>query len=176
MRKPGSNEPYGLIMETAFLPVFEKTAAMTPEQEIAGSKAGQLMYAAAGITTAHEGATHLSQLETMKRASAADANIIDIVAYPFIVDIDKILAAYPASGWGKYDKRLKSGGVKSTADGSPQGRTAFFSTPYLTGGPAGEKDWRGEPTFPAATLKQIMKDIEPLLIDSGIMAEGKKCA
>ena len=172
VRKPGTNEPYGLIMETAFLPVFEKTAAMTPEQEIAGSKAGQLMYAAAGITTAHEGATHLSQLETMKRASAADANIIDIVAYPFIVDIDKILAAYPASGWGKYDKRLKIGGVKITADGSPQGRTAFFSTPYLTGGPAGEKDWRGEPTFPAATLKQMLKRVYDLNVPLTYHANG----
>ncbi len=172
VRKPGTNEPYGLIMETAFLPVFEKTAAMTPEQEIAGSKAGQLMYAAAGITTAHEGATHLAQLQTMKRASAADANIIDVVAYPFIVDLDKILAAYPASGWGKYDKRLKIGGVKITADGSPQGRTAFFSTPYLTGGPGGEKNWRGEPTFPAETLQQMLKKVYDLNVPLTYHANG----
>ena len=172
VRKPGTNEPYGLIMETAFLPVFEKTEPMTPEQEIAGSKAGQMMYAAAGITTAHEGATHLSQLQTMKRASAADAHIIDVVAYPFIVDLDKLLAAYPASGWGKYEKHLKIGGVKITADGSPQGRTAFFSTPYLTGGPGGETNWRGEPTFSAETLQQMLKKVYDMNVPLTYHANG----
>ena len=60
-----------------------------------------------------------------------------------------ILAANPVAGWGKYDKHLKIGGVKITIDGSPQGRTAYFTTPYLTGGPGGEKNWRGELTVPA---------------------------
>lgn len=172
IRKPGGNEPYGLIMETAFMPVFEKTPPMTPEQEIAGSKAGQLMYAAAGITTAHEGATHLPQLQAMKRATEAGANIIDVVAYPFITDLDKILAVYPSATWGKYDRHLKIGGVKITADGSPQGRTAFFSTPYLTGGPGGEKNWRGEPTFPEETLQQMLKKVYDLNVPLNYHANG----
>ena len=151
VRKPGTNEPYGLIMETAFLPVFEQGVPMTPQQEIDWTKAAQMLYAEAGVTTAHEGATHLPQLQTMMRATAAGANIIDVVAYPFITELDKILAEAPVSEWGKYNRRFKIGGVKITSDGSPQGRTAYFTTPYLTGGPGGEKDWRGEPTFPAET-------------------------
>jgi predicted amidohydrolase YtcJ len=118
-----------------------------------------LLYAEAGITTAQEGATHLSQLVTMKRASAAGANIIDVVAYPFIPDLDNVLEAYPVAGWGKYEQRLKIGGVKITVDGSPQGRTAFFSTPYLTGGPGGEKDWKGEPTFPQHIVNSMVKRV-----------------
>ncbi len=55
VRKPGTNEPYGLIMETAFLPIFEKAAPLTPQQEIEGTKAAHQMYAQAGITTAQEG-------------------------------------------------------------------------------------------------------------------------
>jgi len=141
VRKPGTQEPYGLIMETAFLPVFEQTEPMTAQQEIDFTRAGQMLYAEAGMTTAHEGATHLPQFETMKRASDAGANIIDVVAYPFITEVDKILAEYPLSEWGKYNNRFKVGGVKITLDGSPQGRTAFFSTPYLNGGPGGEKNW-----------------------------------
>ena len=31
--KRGTNEPYGLIMEMAFMPIFEKTFPLTPEQE-----------------------------------------------------------------------------------------------------------------------------------------------
>ena len=58
VRKPGSNEPYGLIMETAYLPVFSALPKPTREQEASWSTAGQMLYAQAGLTLAHEGATH----------------------------------------------------------------------------------------------------------------------
>ena len=50
------------------------------------------------------------------------------------------------------DRRFKIGGVKITIDGSPQGRTAAFTTPYLTGGPGGEKNWKGELFAPDALV------------------------
>ena len=157
VRKPGTDEPYGLIMETAYLPVFSALPKPTAEQEATFSTAAQGLYAEAGVTLAHEGATHAGDLALMQRAAAAGANIIDVVAHPFMTDLETILAANPAGGWGKYDRHLKIGGVKITADGSPQGRTAFFTTPYLTGGPAGEKNWRGEPTMPQDMLNQLVK-------------------
>lgn len=144
VRKPGTKEPWGLIMETAYLPVFTSLPKPTREQEIEWTRAGQMLYAQAGITTAHEGTTHADEIDIMKRAPDAGANMIDIIAYPFIADLDMVLAAHPISGWGKYDRHFKIGGVKITIDGSPQGKTAFFIKPYLTGGPGGEKDWRGE--------------------------------
>ena len=159
VRKPGTNEPYGLIMETAFLPIFEKTEPMTKEQEIEWTKAGQMLYAESGITTAQEGATHLPQMETIKRASDAGVNIIDVVAYPFITDVDNILKQFPQTDWGKYIKGFKIGGVKITIDGSPQGKTAYFTKPYLTGGPGGEKDWYGELTFPQEMVNQMVKKV-----------------
>ena len=159
VRKPGTQEPWGLIMETAFLPVMAKSEPMTAQQEIDWSRAGQMLYAESGITTAHEGATHLAQFQTIKRASDAGANIIDIVAYPFITDVDKVLAEHPLEKWTKYENRFKVGGVKITVDGSPQGRTAFFTTPYLTGGPGGEKNWTGEPTFPQDLANQMVKKV-----------------
>ena len=172
VRKPGSNEPYGLIMETAYLPVYAGLPKPTRDQEAAATTAGQMLYAEAGITLAHEGATHANDLEVMQRAAAAGANIIDVVAYPFMTDLDKIIAANPVSGWGQYDRRVKIGGVKITADGSPQGRTAYFTKPYLTGGPGGEKNWRGEPTMPQDELNQLFKRVYdmnvPLLVhDNG---------
>lgn len=159
VRKPGTEEPWGLIMETAFLPVVEKAEPMTAQQEIEWSRAGQMLYAEAGVTTAHEGASHLPQIQTIKRATEAGANIIDVIAFPFITDVDKVLAEVPLAEWGKYNKRFKIGGVKITLDGSPQGRTAAFTTPYLTGGPAGEKDWKGEPTFPQDLANKMVKKV-----------------
>jgi len=159
VRKPGTTEPYGLIMETAYLPVVEKTAPMTKEQEIAYSKAGQMLYAETGITTAQDGATHKWQLDIIKRAADAGANIIDVVAYPFITDVDKTLTEYPLSSWLSYNKGFKIGGAKITIDGSPQGKTAYFTTPYLTGGPGGEKNWKGELTFPQEMVNQMVKKV-----------------
>jgi len=172
VRKPGTNEPYGLIMEMAYLPVFGSLPKPTREQEVEWTRAGQMLYAESGITLAQEGATHLDDLEIMQRATAAGANVIDVVAYPFMTDLEKIVAANPASGWGKYDRHFKIGGAKITVDGSPQGRTAYFTTPYLTGGPGGEKSWRGEPAMSQDALNKLFKAVYdmnvPLLVhDNG---------
>ena len=172
LRKPGSNEPSGLLMETAYLPIFAALPKPTPEQEVQWSRAGQTLYAEEGITTAQEGATHLSDLELMQRVSAVGANIIDVVAYPFVTDFDSIIAKNPVNTWGKYVHRLKLGGAKITLDGSVQGKTAFFTTPYLTGGPAGEKNWRGEPGFPEDYVKTFFKKVYGLGLPLNAHANG----
>lgn len=172
VRKPGTNEPYGLIMETAFLPVLSQAEPLTREQELERTRLGQMLYAEAGITTAHEGATHLAHLQTMRRAAQAGANMIDVIAYPFITELDPILAEVPVSEWLKYDRRLKVGGVKITTDGSPQGRTAFFTTSYLTGGPNGEKFWHGEPTFPQDVINQMVKKVYDLGVPLNLHSNG----
>jgi len=172
IRKPGTNEPYGLIMETAFLPIMEQSEKMTSDQELSWTKAGQMLYAEAGITTAHEGASHLPQIQTMMRASEAGANIIDVIAFPFITDVDNILKNVPLTDWGKYNNGFKIGGVKITIDGSPQGKTAFFSTPYLTGGPAGEKNWKGELTFPQDMVNKMVKKVYEMNVPLNLHCNG----
>jgi len=172
VRKPGTEEPWGLIMETAYLPIVEQSEPMTVQQEIDWTRAGQMLYAETGVTTAHEGASHLPQIQTIKRASEAGANIIDVVAYPFVTDVDKVLAELPLSEWGKYTNRFKVGGVKITLDGSPQGRTAFFTTPYLTGGPGGEENWTGEPTFPQDLANNLVKKVYEMNVPLIIHCNG----
>jgi len=172
VRKKGSNEPDGLVMETAWLPIFGSLPKPTPEQEVEWTKAGQLVYAAAGVTTAQEGATHASDLAIMERASAAGANIIDLVAFPFIVELDEIVKHHPAGTFGQYKNRFKLGGVKITLDGSPQGRTAFFTTPYLVDGPSGEKNWKGELPFPEATVNAWFKQVYDLGLPLNVHANG----
>lgn len=172
VRKPGSQEPYGLIMETAYLPIFASLPQPTQAQEVEWSKAGQLLYAQQGITTAHEGATHLGDLDVMKRAAAGGATLIDVVAYPFITDLEAILKKYPKESWGKYENRIKIGGVKITIDGSPQGKTAFFTTPYLTGGPGGEKQWLGELSFPEAVITKAVQTVYAMDVPLNLHANG----
>lgn len=172
LRKPGSNEPEGLLMETAYLPIFASLPKPSAEQEVEWSRAAQMLYAAAGITTAHEGATHAADLALMQRAAAGGANIIDVVAFPFITDLDRVLADNPPETFGEYVNGLKLGGVKITIDGSPQGKTALFTTPYLTGGPGGEENWRGEPTFAEEQVKVMVKQVYDLNLPLNLHANG----
>jgi len=172
VRKPGTDEPWGLIMETAYLPVFAALPKPGPEDEAAWTRAAQELYAEAGVTLAHEGATHADELALMQRAAASGAHLVDVVAYPFMTDLEAIIEANPVEGWGAYRDGLKIGGVKITADGSPQGKTAFFSTPYLTGGPGGEEDWSGEPTMPQETLDQLVATVYAMDVPLILHANG----
>ncbi|GJO47932.1 N-substituted formamide deformylase precursor [Mycobacterium marinum] len=172
VRKEGSTEPDGLIMETAFLPIFASLPKPTPEQEVQWSIAGQLLYAAVGITTAHEGLTHAADIALLRRAAAGGADLIDVIAYPFILELDEVLPENPADTFGTYHNRLKLGGVKITLDGSPQGRTAFFTTPYLADGPGGEKNWSGELPFSQETVNGWFKRVYDLGLPLNIHANG----
>ena len=108
----------------------------------------------------------------MKRAAAGGATLIDVIAYPFITDLEAVLKKYPKETWGTYENRLKIGGVKITIDGSPQGKTAFFTTPYLTGGPGGEKNWNGELTFPEEVVTKAVKTVYDMGVPLNLHANG----
>lgn len=157
LRKPGTQDLQGLVMEAAYLPVYSALPSPTPATEMEAARKGQMIYAAAGITTAQEGSTHAAQVDQLKRVAKQGGLFIDVIALPFMTDVDKVLATSPANTWGRYDNRLKLGGCKITADGSPQAKTAWFTTPYLTGGPNGEKDWKGGPSLPPDVLTAAVK-------------------
>ena len=158
-REPGSNEPSGLLFETAFLPIFSKLPLPSPEKQLELLVAGQEIYLREGITTAQEGSTMKDQLDLLRLAADRGQLRLDVISLPFITEIDTIFGGKPPVTEPDYRGRLRIGGVKIVADGSPQGKTAFFTTPYLTGGPTGEKDWRGEPSFPQPLLNEMVKQV-----------------
>jgi predicted amidohydrolase YtcJ len=158
-REPGSNEPDGLLFETAFLPIFAKVPGPDGDEAIALLAAGQELYLREGITTAQEGATMKHQLDLLRIGADRGLLKLDVIALPFIAEVDAIFGGKPPHDEQEYRNRLRIGGVKVVADGSPQGRTAFFTTPYLTGEPAGQKDWRGEPSFPQPVLNGMVKKV-----------------
>lgn len=172
VRKPGTNEPYGLIMETAFLPIFGNLPKPTEDQIMEQIKAGQMIYAEAGVTTAQDGASHIHDLNILQKGANAKALFIDVVSYPFITEFDSIFKLYTTEDFGTYNNHLKLGGIKITIDGSPQGRTALFTTPYLTGGPSGEENWLGESTFPQETVNQMLKNVYDKGLQSTFHANG----
>jgi len=156
-RKSGTQDLDGLVMETGYLMAYAKLPIPDESNEMEAARAGQQLYAAAGVTTAQEGATHLNQIEQLQRIAAKGGLTIDVVSFAFMTDLGKILAKNPPASFGSYNNRLKLGGCKIVSDGSPQGKTAFFTTPYLTGGPAGQQGWKGEPNAPQADITALVK-------------------
>jgi predicted amidohydrolase YtcJ len=146
-RLPGSNEPAGLLMETAYLPIIEKLPQPTEAERLELMKPAQIMYAREGYTHAQDGSTFIRDLDFLLKAAEEGKIFLDIAALPSFVDMPKWLNN-PRYKVGRYRKGLKLQGVKFVQDGSPQGKTAYVTTPYLTGGPGGQPNWRGETTQP----------------------------
>jgi len=172
LRKPGSNEPAGLVMEMAYMPIFSALPKPSADGMMAALVKAQMIYAAAGITTAQEGSSNPGDIKILQRGATEGKLFIDVIAYPFIPYFEVILQDNPPATFGKYNHRLKLGGIKITADGSPQGKTAWFTTPYLTGGPAGEKNWKGEPSFPVPVLQAQIKKVYDAGLDLIIHCNG----
>src|SRR5271168_5050267 len=159
LRKPGSEEPAGLLMETAYLPVFSQMPKHSEAELLDRMNGAQQIYASNGYTTVQEGATHAHDVEFLKKAASQNRLYLDVVSLPLFIDLPAVLEKYPAGTWGSYDNRFKLGGVKTVWDGSPQGKTAYFTKPYLTGGPAGQKNWRGEPGFSEEVFTKYMQPV-----------------
>ena len=155
-RAPNSNEPTGLVMEMAYVPIFEKMPQPSNEEMMELIAKAQQEYTSQGYTQAVEGFTHTKHLDFLQAAAAQKKLVIDIVAMPAFTEID-LWFDNPKYPFGEYNNKFKINACKITLDGSPQGKTAFVTTPYLTGGPAGEKNWRGEPSITQAQLDSITK-------------------
>lgn len=146
-RGPDGKEPEGLLMETAFLPVFSNLPQPGEEARLELLKPGQMMYAEHGYTLANDGFTHAKDIHFLQKAAAQGRLFIDVVLLPAFSEMDQWLGK-PEFPFGQWHDRLKLQGLKITQDGSVQGKTASYLEPLLTGGPQGQKDWRGSTTLP----------------------------
>jgi len=178
LRKEGGNEPAGLLMETAFMPIFANMPKPGPEELLEVLGAAQEIYTSRGVTTAQEGATHKPDLEFLMRAADEGRLVIDVVSLPIIFDVPALVREFApdfrggamelpdtaAQSFGRYRNGLKLAGIKMVLDGSPQGKTAFWTEPLLTGGPEGEADYVGAPVVPPELVTAAVAEF----VDKGI--------
>lgn len=162
-RLPGGNEPAGLLMEMAYLPVFDKLPQPSEDGMMDLMKDAQMQYVSNGYTHAVEGFTHIKDMNTLKRAAKEGRFFIDIASLPGFTEMDKWLNN-PEYPFGEYNNRLKFQGGKFTLDGSPQGLTAFMAEPYNVLGPNGEKNWVGNTSIPREELTKLAK----IMVDNNI--------
>ena len=155
-RLPGGNEPAGLLMEMAYMPVFEKLPQPSEDEMMDLMEAAQMQYTSNGYTHAVEGFTHIKDMNTLKRAAKENRFFIDIASLPGFTEMDKWLNN-PEYKFGEYEHHLKFQGGKFTLDGSPQGLTAYMAEPYKVPGPNGEMNWVGNTSIPKEELAKLAK-------------------
>ncbi|EDY38568.1 amidohydrolase 3 [Cyanobium sp. PCC 7001] len=144
-RRPGSQEPDGVLEETAFFSLLGTLPKLSVSDQEAIAKAGEDLYLSFGFTTAQEGRSTLGINNTWEELAKKDALTIDVVAYPDIVGADRSMAS-PFVG-RTYKQHFRIGGVKLNLDGSPQGKTAWLTKPYFKAPPGQKPDYLGYPTF-----------------------------
>jgi predicted amidohydrolase YtcJ len=128
-RESGSQEPNGVLEELAAIPYM--LGALSPKSEETILKffnAGQDMALSFGYTTAQEGRAMGNNDLLISMAEAGNLKI-DVVSYVDYLFTDQ----YMNTQWNSksYQNHFRIGGVKLTLDGSPQGRTAWRTKPYL---------------------------------------------
>ena len=145
-RRPGSSEPNGVLEELAAIPAMMKY--LTPrniEDAEYFTRKGLEMAMSFGYTTAQEGRAFAPAHDGMVAYAEKYGFPIDVVSY-----IDYSDRTPLASDWYGPDYRsgYRVGGLKITLDGSPQGRTAWRTEPYLLPPDGQGPDYAGYPAIP----------------------------
>lgn len=128
-RVEGSNEPNGLLYEYAFL----NMALQLPKPDLNKVIEEDLplaleYYASNGITTANDGFTDANTLELLSKSAQEGKLYIDVVALPGSKGSTDVITDLEYSK--EYKNHLRFGGLKLVLDGSPQGKTAYFTESY----------------------------------------------
>jgi hypothetical protein len=158
VRVSGSNEPNGVLEETAmYLAMGGLSSAPQSADAVKTTfKAAQEYYASFGITTIQEGAASHESVLLYEDLGASGDLFLDIVAYPTwdAYSMMKLDGYAPSK---TYTNNFRIGGAKIVLDGSPQGKTAFMTQPYLNP-PAGEAaSYVGYPTQTSEFLETKLR-------------------
>ncbi len=155
VRKPGSRELTGLLQESARRLLRMGPETSTQKSQLAALAAQEEYYASNGITTAQDGFSTLSSIRLLKEASRLHLLRMDIEALAGYTILDSI-AGDPDYAFNVLQNHFKIAGFKIAADGSPQGKTAFMSKPYLTPVPGCPGDCTGIPVVTQGLLDSFM--------------------
>ncbi|WP_415370814.1 amidohydrolase [Patiriisocius sp. Uisw_047] len=146
-RKPGTKEPNGVLEELAAIPFMPMVLGPKSEEAIKiFLTAGQNMALSYGYTTVQEGRAMPSSHLFLEYAANTNFLKLDVISYIDYSVADSLLKTdwYSSS----YKNHYRIGGVKLTLDGSPQGRTAWRTKPYLIPPDGAEEGYLGYPAIP----------------------------
>ncbi len=165
-RMPNSNEPNGVLEELAAIPIFmDIITPKTEENVFYFLEKAQELAMKFGYTTAEEGRAFGNHEDMMNYAEKKGFKI-DVVSYldysmrndvkgltcgttEHIHEVSGESYKRMESPWTgrKYTNGYRVGGMKITLDGSPQGRTAWATQPYLIPPDGQEEGYSGYRNF-----------------------------
>lgn len=140
-RLDGGTEPSGYVEEAGMVPLQQAILPRVKTDYDGMLRKMQEIYIENGITTVQDGASTENDWNVLLRMSEANVLKLDVVAYPLMPSGGVELMHKYGENYRQYVNGLKIGGYKLVLDGSPQGRSAWMSEPYL-GEPA---DYCGYP-------------------------------
>jgi predicted amidohydrolase YtcJ len=154
-RRPGTQEPNGVLEEHAVYLMFALFPPPTPEAALSGLGKALAEYAANGFTTVQDGAAAPAGWSLLSAAERAGVLRQDAIVYPTWAVGEEFLTT--TAGTRDSLERVKFGGIKFVLDGSPQGKTAYLTQPYLVPPDGQTAAYRG---YPAFTDEQLANDIQ----------------
>ncbi len=146
-REANSKTPNGVLEEMAlFQPLFSIMAKYDQEANEKIALAGINSYLRFGYTTLQEGRATADVCETWRGLGEKQKLTVDIACYP---DIQAQLPYLESHGVQKtYTNHFRIAGAKLSLDGSPQGRTAWLTQPYVVPPEGQPKNYVGYPAIP----------------------------
>ena len=144
-REEGTKEPNGVLEENAHFALVYK---MIPSSALADYLSeGEKQYLSNGFTTIQDGKTDPATLAFMVQFAVDGRFLADVVSYADVATMTDYTILNGPLHSDTYVNNFRIGGVKLTFDGSPQGKTAWFTKPYLVA-PLGQDDsYLGYPAF-----------------------------
>lgn len=152
-RKAGSQEPDGVLEEAAVFSAMATAFSKVPPEIMQNmAKTALNTYIKNGYTTVQEGRADTGTAELWRSFAEIGQLNIDVVVYPDIINEKAYMLKYGSSR--QYQKHFRIGGVKISLDGSPQGKTAWLTKPYLVPPEGQNKNYRGYPAYPEQSTVQ----------------------
>jgi predicted amidohydrolase YtcJ len=147
-REVDGKTPNGIMQENAHFMIFSKFIPNFTEQDLARLyKAAEHRYISNGFTTVQDGKTDLATLGVLPKMAASIGFDVDIISYPDVAAIGDAKILHEKLMSSEYTHGFRIGGVKLTFDGSPQGKTAWFTQPYYKAPKGQNAEYSGYPAF-----------------------------
>lgn len=154
VRFPNSQEPAGLVQETAMYPFVGQMLEKLASKQVEFFDTTQHYYASNGITTAQDGMADRNAIRFFQSQADAGKLDIDLIALAAFSELESNLKDSTLQ-FKTYKNGFKVQGTKVIADGSPQGKTAYFTKPYLTEVPGCTHDCRGLSSLTQKELNEL---------------------
>ncbi|WP_343608482.1 amidohydrolase [Chryseobacterium oranimense] len=137
---------------------MSKEAGNSQAQAMENLKKSQDEWLSYGQTTICDGRTMGESVALLEKAASEHLFKADVVYFPDYEYFKKDLNTFKPK-YMKYNNHLKLGGFKFSDDGSPQGKTAWLTQPYLIPPEGQSADYKGFPIFSDQVLYDDLKTL-----------------